>query len=398
MNHTELERELPFYVNGTLAPEIVARIEREAPGCERCASELDELRALRDALVASEAAATAPPANLYAEVISAIDAQSERRAAKPPRPAAAFDWLRRHALVGYSFAATAALAALLFLHPSGGSVGDVSPADSFANRATDLAAPAAAPAPESAAVAPRMNLLKTAETAAKPETPGLLGRQLARTGSIGLIVGDVPSAIARVERLVTAQFGAVTGLDDEAPSSPGGIHTAKVTVSVPDDRFASTLDALAALGGVTARSVSTEDLTDSIVDGDARLRNLRREETDLLRIMDRSGRVSDILSVEQQLETTRESIERLDAEQKSMRNRVAYATLTVDLSDEKATPVAAAGPGAHLTDAWSAALRAVVGFTLAILSALLYVLAFAPYVAALAAIVYVVRRRSAARR
>ena len=141
---------------------------------------------------------------------------------------------------------------------------------------------------------------------------------LARTGAIGLIVPDVSSALAKIERLTQEQFGAVTALQDDAPSTPGEKHTAQATVSVPDDRFARTLDALATLGGVTSRSVTTEDLTDSIVDNAARLRNLRHEEADLLRIMDRSGKIEDVLDVEQQLASTRQSIEELDAQGKAM--------------------------------------------------------------------------------
>ncbi len=218
-------------------------------------------------------------------------------------------------------------------------------------------------------------------------------RALARTGAIGLIVPDVASALERIQRLTQSEFGAVTGLEDNAPARAGGAHTAQVTLSVPDDRFGATLETLAGLGGVTSRSVTTEDLTDSIVDADARLRNLRHEETDLLRIMDRSGKIADVLDVEQQLASTREAIEQLDAQTKSMRRRVAYATITVDLSDEKTTPVAVAGPGTQIADAWRAALRTLWGFTIWLVAKSLLLVAFAPYVAVLALAAYLIRRR-----
>ena len=132
---------------------------------------------------------------------------------------------------------------------------------------------------------------------------------------------------------------------------------------MPDDRFVGTLGALAALGGVTSRSVSTEDLTDSIVDDDARLRNLRREEADLLRIMDRSGKI------------------------------VAYATITIDLSDEKTVPVAAPGPASQLGDAWRAALHRAAGFTLWLAAQAFVLIAFAPYLGLLLLAAYLLRRR-----
>jgi hypothetical protein len=167
-----------------------------------------------------------------------------------------------------------------------------------------------------------------------------------------------------------------------------------VTVSVPDDRFLSTLDQLASLGGVTTRSVTTEDLTDSIVDDAARLRNLRHEEADLLRIMDRSGKIDDVLAVEQQLASTRESIEQLDAEAKSMKRRVSYATISIDLSDEKTVPIALPSTVSQLGDAWHTALGAVTGFTIGLVERLFLVIAFLPYLVVGALVVYFVVRRT----
>ncbi len=401
MNDRTRELDLPFYVNGTLPAQERVTLERELATSAACADELREVRALRAALVSLDEAAPASPASLYAGVSERIDATS---AAPPSKRFEPIRFLPNVSKWGLGLA-IAACFAILFVQ-AGRTVGHYDDESANARVSTQMAAGAVGgldqpPNYESTArvadaVAPKMKLSVPRESEANASTDAHAAttRQLARTGSIGLIVPDVATTLANITRLTQAQFGAITALQDDAPSAPGGKHTAQVTVSVPDDRFLSTLDQLAALGGVTTRSVTTEDLTDSIVDDAARLRNLRHEEADLLRIMDRSGKIDDVLAVEQQLASTRESIEQLDAEAKSMQHRVAYATISIDLSDEKAVPVAVPGTAARLGDAWHTALDRVSGFTIGLIEQLFFVIAFLPYLAAGALVVYIVVRRT----
>jgi hypothetical protein len=395
VNHADLEFELPWYLSATLPAPQRERIEASFATCDRCTSGLAELRALSAMLVEIEAAASAPSSALFDDVMHRIGVPSGP--ARKPWFDPAF--LRSNAAKRWGAIAAATAAALIFVQPIAHDLQRAAePNVALVGHADRAAAPqapiekrpmfGAMQAGTAAGVSP------TAATESKTaDAVSATQRALARTGTIGLIVPDVPSALARIQRLTKSGFGAVTGLDDHAPSSAGGAHTAEVTLSVPDDTFGATLETLAGLGGVTSRSVTAEDLTDSIVDSDARLRNLRHEEADLLRIMDRSGKIADVLDVEQQLASTREAIEQLDAQAKSMRRRVAYATITVDLSDEKTTPVAVVGPGTQIADAWHAALRTLWTFTLWILSKGLLLVAFAPYLAVLGLAAYLIRRR-----
>jgi anti-sigma factor RsiW len=386
------ERDLPFYVNGTLPDANVAALQREIASDAACADELREVRALRAALVSLDEAAPSASASLYAGVIERIGANDPAPRSSRSAPLRLLPGIKRWSLG----LAIAACFAIVFVQI--GKTIDRSGASNVASAPVALQERVAAvetlkaPAPAMAGAAN-----DGASKAASADARSVSARQLARTGSIGLIVPDVATTLASITRLTRDQFGAITALQDDAPSIPGGKHTAEVTVSVPDDRFLSTLGQLAALGGVTTRSVTTEDLTDSIVDDAARLRNLRHEEADLLRIMDRSGKIDDVLAVEQQLAATRESIEQLDAEAKSMQHRVAYATISIDLSDEKAVPIAAPGTASQLGDAWHTALARVSGFTIGLIEQLFLVVAFLPYLAAGALVVYIVVRRTSGR-
>jgi len=215
--------------------------------------------------------------------------------------------------------------------------------------------------------------------ATPPYGRGFQRPQLIRTGSMSLLVPDVEHAIAQLTSMAQLQFGDVVSLDDQTPSAAGLRHTAEVQLSVPADRFDDTMTSLAKLGAVQSRAINAENVSDQIVDAQARLRNLRHTEADMLRILDRSGKIPDVLDVTQQIAQVREQIEQLDAQLQSMQHRVAYSTISISLEDEK--PVATAEPsfGTQLGDSWRAALTSLRNFSLKVASFVLILVAFAPY-------------------
>jgi hypothetical protein len=204
-------------------------------------------------------------------------------------------------------------------------------------------------------------------------------RKLTRNGTLALLVPNIERSLAAVRAVADAENGALTNLDDEHPGNGDAGRNASLELSVPADRFERTMDRLASLGGVRSRSVSAEDVTDQLVDDDARLRNLRRTEADMLRIMDRSGDIADVLSVENQLSTVRDQIERLDAERASLADRVTYAEIALTLTTDADAPAAEPSPAARLRDAWNAALVDVREFSLSLAARVFVLIAFAPY-------------------
>jgi Domain of unknown function (DUF4349) len=152
---------------------------------------------------------------------------------------------------------------------------------------------------------------KPSSVASKQRAGRTSGPRLARSGAVDLISPDVERALADIATIARGNDGDLIGLNDERPANAGDLHRASVTLSVPAADFNRTLSALAGVARMRSRRVDAEDVSDKLVDDGARLRNLRRTELDLLKIMDRSGRVSDVLDVERELSSTRDQIEQL---------------------------------------------------------------------------------------
>jgi hypothetical protein len=162
--------------------------------------------------------------------------------------------------------------------------------------------------------------------------------RLARRASIDVVVPSVEDALARAQRIARENGGTVTALHDAIAQSPDVVNGATLTLLVRAERLDLTLAALGTLGRVTARSIDAEDVGGTIVDDEARLRNLRREEAELRALMQRSASVADIESVEEKLADVRGQIESIEGERAAFRQRVATASIDVGLSEARPAP------------------------------------------------------------
>lgn len=198
-------------------------------------------------------------------------------------------------------------------------------------------------------------------------------RQVIRTANLEARVANVRDAYQSASALVREDLGEFVSQTTFSGVEP--YTAATVTLRVNADRLVSVLQSLRALGEVTSESTGGEDVTDQLVDLDARLRNERRIEQELLTLLDtrKDAPLEDILKVRESLGRIRENIERLGAQQAQLTNRVALATISARLV-AKSEPVAREQGwfgymGDELGRAWRWSLRSLadtVAFILAV--------------------------------
>jgi hypothetical protein len=167
--------------------------------------------------------------------------------------------------------------------------------------------------------------------------PDVGGPLIVRTGQLDLRVADLDAAVSAAERAVAAVGGYVAG---SQRSGDGDQATASVIFRVPAARWTNALAALRAVGTkVLGEQTSSQEVTAQVVDLGARLANLRVTETALQGIMDRATKIPDVLAVQEQLTGVRGQIEELTAEQQTLQNQAALATLTVTFAPPPAVAV-----------------------------------------------------------
>jgi hypothetical protein len=217
--------------------------------------------------------------------------------------------------------------------------------------------------------------------------------KIIRSGSLQLDVADVRDALRKGRDLATG-FGGYIGASQQYRD--GDSITANVSYRLPVERWEEALDAFRALGDPIGEQTDAIEVTDQIVDLDARIRNLKASETALVRHAADAVKIADLLEIESRLSDVRGQIEQLTAQQKNLVDRAAYATLDVTYGTEIAAVTKAASdwdPKAEVDRAGAS----LIGFLQALTSAgIWFAIVWLPIllgVGLVAGVIFVIARR-----
>jgi Domain of unknown function (DUF4349) len=155
---------------------------------------------------------------------------------------------------------------------------------------------------------------------------------IARTVSLNIVVKDFAAARGSLDAILARHHGYAGELTvNTTENSP---RTLNASLRVPAPELAVALNELKALGRVENESQSGEEVSQQHADLMARLNNSRETEQRMQAILQqRTGKISDVLEVEQEIARVRGEIEQMEAELKSMEHRVDFATVNLNLSD-----------------------------------------------------------------
>lgn len=210
-------------------------------------------------------------------------------------------------------------------------------------------------------------------------------RQLVRTATVDLRSDDVLKAIQQVKNRAQS-VGGFAGQENTTKTF------GSVTVRVPSKDLDNVVRSLEDYGDVTKSEVRSEDVTDQLVDVEARIAT-QKASVDRLRVLfERAGSTAEIAQIEGELTKRQSELESLQRRSEALKGKVALATLTVQVSTVPIAPPEPqkAGFGSAFVGGWNA-LLAVLGGILVGLGAVL------PFVLVLgvpaAVVIYVWRKR-----
>ncbi|WP_049987446.1 DUF4349 domain-containing protein [Halobellus rufus] len=226
-------------------------------------------------------------------------------------------------------------------------------------------------------------------------------RAIIRTGTVHVEVEDYESAQSELTSSVEGYGGYVSdSRQDRRQIDNETWVRGELVLRVPRENFDALVNDTRALGEVQSVEVNSQDVTDQLVDIEARLENLRAERDRLRELYDQANTTEDVLAVQRELSDVQGEIERLEARQQSLEDRVAYSTLTVRLEEPRPTPDRVAPDRWYDTPVLSAFMESVDGVVVvaraavvAFAFALPYFLAFAVPVLVVSAVLWQVARR-----
>lgn len=159
---------------------------------------------------------------------------------------------------------------------------------------------------------------QTPNAKAAPTPAAVDPRRIVYSANYDVVVVDVAAALEKTQALATQTGGYMHRLSNRG-----------IVVRVPAERFGEVSAALAKLGTVTNKDVRAEDVTEQYVDLQMRLRGAKALHEKLLGLLARAASVKEALAVETELARVRTQVEQLEGQLNKLKNRVAYATISV---------------------------------------------------------------------
>jgi hypothetical protein len=104
-----------------------------------------------------------------------------------------------------------------------------------------------------------------------------------------------------------------------------------MTLRVPAPSLQATVASFEAIGRVTSRRLSSQDVTEQYVDTDARLKTMVALRDRLRALLDKAQNVKDILAIEKELGRVQADIDSLQARLKTLKGKVDLASINLTI-------------------------------------------------------------------
>lgn len=175
-----------------------------------------------------------------------------------------------------------------------------------------------------------------ASAAQEPTDAGV--RKIVYTADMGLTADDPAAALSVVTEKAVSLGGYVAA--SYTRNDDYGAYRCTATLKVPAASLDALVHAAEEAGEVDSYQLSSDDISLSYYDIQARLSNAQAEEKQLLELLKSCETVEDMLAVREQLTSVRSDVESYQAQINLWDNLVDYATLELSVVRTEKTPVA----------------------------------------------------------
>jgi len=161
---------------------------------------------------------------------------------------------------------------------------------------------------------------------------------IAHSVSLTLQVKNVETARVSLDQILAHHHGYTAQLN--ADTAEDSARNLRASLRIPAPELAGALAEIKTLGRIQNESQAGEEVTQQHEDLAARLTTARGTEERLRAILQqRTGKISDVLEVEEEIARVRGEIEEMEAEQKTLEHRVDFATVDIQFTEDYKAPL-----------------------------------------------------------
>jgi len=213
-------------------------------------------------------------------------------------------------------------------------------------------------------------------------------KRVIKNGNLSLKVAKTENAAKKISEIAKSKGGEV--FSSRFYESIGGLKSGTITVKVPVDKFEETMEAIKKVATqVVSESTTGKDVTEQYADLQAQLKNKRAEEQAFVKILDRAGKIEDVLKVTKEISRVRGEIERLEGRIKYLESQTDMSTIAVSLSED--VEISPVGEGWRPWQSVKSSVKTLIKNTQSCIDSLIYfIIVKIPSIAAFLLILWII--------
>ncbi len=168
-------------------------------------------------------------------------------------------------------------------------------------------------------------------SATQAQTPTELGREIIFTAALTIEVDDVAATGREATETISGLGGFVFGEESNGGAQPSTTLIFKVR---PDD-FSAALDQLGGIGELRSQNITTDDVTERVVDLQGRIDTTELGVERLRTAMEAAGNLEDFARLEELLLSRESDLEVLRGTLRTLRDQIDLATITLTIVQDE---------------------------------------------------------------
>jgi hypothetical protein len=159
----------------------------------------------------------------------------------------------------------------------------------------------------------------------------VIDTKIIKTAYITIEVNDVAGSVDTLKNMVTAKGGYLSS--SSVSEGSNNRLSGTVVLRIPQAEFENTLAGVKAIGTVKSVSTQGEDVTEEYVDIQAQKTSYQNQLAQYNELMKKAVKVSDVLEIQQQIDSVQTNLDRLEGRLKYLNSRIDMSTITVTLQE-----------------------------------------------------------------
>jgi len=146
-------------------------------------------------------------------------------------------------------------------------------------------------------------------------------RQIVFTADLYLLVDSISGTLDSIMKMA-----------DELDGYMQSSSSKEIVVRVPAGKFKGFVNSVQNLGKVTDKNIVAQDVSEDMMDFNIRLENAEALRKRYAELLQKGGKVEDLIKIEEAMSKITETIERMKGKIRYLKNMVAFSTVTIHLN------------------------------------------------------------------